>query len=54
MILIILDAIVIGVDQTGLSMRYWLSRFNKTFIIIDKGTRVGDVAEYLAKVIRNT
>ncbi|MGX2959691.1 flavin-containing monooxygenase [Peribacillus sp. JNUCC 23] len=42
MTLIILDAIVIGAGQAGLSMGYWLSKSDNRFIIIDGGTRIGD------------
>ncbi|USK62469.1 flavin-containing monooxygenase [Peribacillus asahii] len=38
----ILDAIVVGAGQAGLSMGYWLSKSNYRFIIIDGRTRIGD------------
>ncbi|MCM3170021.1 oxidoreductase [Peribacillus simplex] len=40
--LIILNTLVVGAGQAGLSMGYWLSMIDQNFIIIDGGTRVGD------------
>ncbi len=42
MTLTILDVIVVGAGQAGLSMGYWLSKSDHTFIIIDGGIRIGD------------
>ena len=37
------DVIVIGGGQAGLSMGYYLRQTNLSFLILDKGERIGEV-----------
>ena len=37
------DVIIIGAGQAGLSMGYYLKKTNLSFLILDKGARIGEV-----------
>ena len=37
------DVIIIGAGQAGLSMGYYLKKTNLSFLILDKGSRIGEV-----------
>ena len=37
------DVIIIGAGQAGLSMGYYLKQTNLSFLILDKGARIGEV-----------
>ena len=37
------DVIIIGAGQAGLSMGYYLQQTNLSFLILDKGEKVGEV-----------
>ena len=42
-ILMTYDVIIIGAGQAGLSMGYYLQQTNLSFLILDKGEKIGEV-----------
>ena len=42
-VLTMYDVIIIGAGQAGLAMGYYLNQTNLSFLILDKGERIGEV-----------